>query len=343
MTQHPARLLLCEIYLYQDNIEKAWETIRPLLPYGEIEANTNRGLTVSISTGARYWDQAIAGITDWEALYSEWMWFIDFDGSKGQTNNLQRWTDNVNGGIYALKPSRKAIEGWDTMKMCLWQYQRDGWFFSPHYDRGQMNRVSDGNGYPVVGHIGDMYRGEGGSYYVSQKDTIIFKYLIKEWGVKRSTSQNDAHSQNDPVFWLYRTGTFYQIACEIINRIGMHTLAFACINGADALETTHHRIGGYPFLLDENSNESISVQIDRLILAESALEGAFEGVRYFDLLRYSSRPEYKSWLGDIVSQKYPEERRAAVKQRLSNPDYWYFPYYYKNVEINPNLHQKPGY
>jgi hypothetical protein len=342
-TQQAANFLRCEIYLYLNDFVNAWETIRPILPYGEGQYQNNYGITSHLSS--RYWDQKIAGITDMGALTPEWVLYLDFDGSKGQTNNLQRWTDNTNGGIYALKPSTGAIRRWETTPVYLLEYQRNFWYFDPH-PPGQLNKVSDADGNLVIGHIGDMYRGQGTSYEVSGGDTIIFKYLLKTHGVRRSVAQNDSHSRNDAIFWLYRTGTFYQVVIEIMNNMGyMQSQALACLNGINSSDPQGTRLRACcaAFKPDESSNESIQMQINRFILEEMASEGAFEGVRYFDLVRFAKRPGYESWLGDIVSQKYPVEQQVAVKARLSNRNYWHFPYYYKNVQKNPGLNQKPGY
>ncbi|GHT70364.1 hypothetical protein AGMMS50239_38660 [Bacteroidia bacterium] len=346
ITQQAGAFLRAEIYLYQDNLPKAWATIRPYLPYGEYLNNNGRGISVGISNGGnRYWDDIIGGTRDREALFSEWVWYIDYDASKGQTNHLQYWTDNENGGVYALKPSSNAINWWNTTEMMYMQFHaaEDRWFFTPRWNKGAANRITDGNGKPIVGHIGDMTRGENGSYYVSKGDTIIFKYLMKEWGIKRDPARNDAKSQNDPVFWLYRSGTFFQLVCEIMNNMGMHTEAVSIIGSNTGAASTRARVMVCPLWIDPQSSESEEVQVNRFILEEAALEGAFEGVRWFDLVRFSTRPGYESWVGDYVSKKYPAAQQAEIKARLSDPNHWYLPYYYINVDKNPHLNQKSGY
>jgi hypothetical protein len=99
----------------------------------------------------------------------------------------------------------------------------------------------------------------------------------------------------------------------------------------------------YSLWIDPNGSESPEKQVNRFLVDEGALEGAFEGVRWFNLVRFSSRPGYESWLGDYVSKKYPADQQAGIKAKLSNPNNWYLPYYYKNVDKNPYLTQKTGY
>jgi hypothetical protein len=191
-----------------------------------------------------------------------------------------------------------------------------------------------------------MYRGKWVSYWPDGKDTLISKYILKEYGVLRSSKQNDAHSRNDACFLLYRTLPFYNVVMEIMNNMGMPYQALRHINGGDAgshAQSPREVAACMPFKLDPNGDEPIK-QVNAFILEEMAMEGAFEGLRWFDLVRFSKRPGYETWLADLVSQKYDDLiEREAVKSKLKDRNYWHFPYYYRNVELNPNLEQKPGY
>ncbi|MGV8094005.1 MAG: hypothetical protein AB2L24_19250 [Mangrovibacterium sp.] len=70
---------------------KAYDAISSMLPYGERDSETLRGIDPGLSP--RFWYEKINGYMA-EALYKEWGWYIDFDGSKGQKNSLQKWTNN---------------------------------------------------------------------------------------------------------------------------------------------------------------------------------------------------------------------------------------------------------
>ena len=342
-TIQAARFLYSEIYLYLGNYPKAYETILPMLPYGERDPEVQKG--IDLAKVDRCWDQIITGINSEGAICREWGLYIDFDGSKGQKNNLQRWTKNKNGGIYALKPSTNAIRNWDKTPMMLISYQVTplGYYFNPREPRGYYP-VSDSDGYPLIGCMGDSVRGKGFSYHIDGQDTLIFKYNLKERYVARSILQNDPHSNDDAQFLLYRGGPFFLMTLEMMNNMGMSYKALQFLNGGDGIgiNSTRSRVWSYPFKMKSNG-EDPSIQVNRFILEEMALEGAFEGLRWFDLVRFAKRPGYESWLGEYVSQKYPSNQREAIKARLSNPAYWHFPYYYKNVAANKLLQQKAGY
>jgi hypothetical protein len=137
------------------------------------------------------------------------------------------------------------------------------------------------------------------------------------------------------------------MACEIMNNIGMSNQALEIMNGGywpnSYMQGTRYRVRVAPLSLDPNSTESTIKQVDRLIMEEKALEGGFEGMRWFDLVRVAERHSDPSMLADLVAKKYPAYQQAEKKARLSNPNYWYFPYYQRNVDVNKLLPQKQGY
>lgn len=62
--------------------------------------------------------------------------------------------------------------------------------------------------------------------------------------------------------------------------------------------------------------------VEDMIINEMALEGAFEGYRYYDLMRVALRRGDASYLADPVSRRNGE-RDAALYEKLSNTDNWY--------------------
>ena len=342
-----SKFLLSEIYLESGDLPNAWQTIIPTLPFGERDAQT-RG-EISFSATPPYWPQRVFQFSG-----NEWAFFIDFDGSKGQKNSLQYWTNNKNGGIYALKPSRNAVNNWSIPYSVLVNYQTTverGLYFDPPiitigaFAGYYTSMIEDSEGNFIPGFKGDSLRGAGYSYNIDGGDTLIFKYLFKERFVSRSILLGDANSNDDADFCVYRAGPFAILTYEMINNMGMPWEALQYMNGGFAGQQfygTRMRALLMPFRMDPNEADPVR-QVNRYILEEAALEGAFEGTRWFNLVRFSRRPGYESWLGEYVSQKYPPNQREAIKARLSNPAYWYFPYYYKNTVTNKLLHQKPGY
>ncbi len=62
--------------------------------------------------------------------------------------------------------------------------------------------------------------------------------------------------------------------------------------------------------------------VDDLIQKELALETAFEGNRFHDLMRFALRRNDPAYLAKIVSEKHTQNK-VAILQKLSNPQNWY--------------------
>ncbi len=325
--------LLHEINLYLGNYAKAADWIRPFIPYG-IEQSAIYGLSRAGAPGfinSFLWNSG----TEWQ--YSTIM-AIPFDGSKGQKNNLMHWTNNVNGGIYAVKPSSVAIERWEAQE-----------------NTGTVT-AWDGNGYPIVKGTGD-YRGFGYSFYVNGKDTLISKYLLKSGsfqtingksrvvGVMKDPAQNDAESNDDSNFVIYRDGPCFLNMAECWNHLGLSEMSLFLINGLVANVKTLNGVRKHAkaSILRLDLNGDVYNQMENIILEESALEAAYEGLRWFTLVRFAKRHNDPLMLASRVAAKYPVSQRAAVIARLSDPNRYYWPYYYKNVAANKLLIQKAGY
>ena len=80
--------------------------------------------------------------------------------------------------------------------------------------------------------------------------------------------------------------------------------------------------------IDMDSAEAME-QVGALILNEAALELAFEGNRWEDLVRFSRRAGDPSLLADAVADKFETSgdagTAATVKAKLLNPENWYLP------------------
>lgn len=73
--------------------------------------------------------------------------------------------------------------------------------------------------------------------------------------------------------------------------------------------------------------------IEEYIMAERAMELAFEGKRWFDLVRVAERrirngQDGAKWLADIVAAKFQNNptKYSEIHAKLMNPDNWYLPF-----------------
>lgn len=71
----------------------------------------------------------------------------------------------------------------------------------------------------------------------------------------------------------------------------------------------------------------LQMYLEDQIIAERARELAFEGERFYDLMRVAQRRNDPSFLAKRVSEKFPEERRTEMYNYLMNEDNWYIHYF----------------
>lgn len=74
-----------------------------------------------------------------------------------------------------------------------------------------------------------------------------------------------------------------------------------------------------------SSLEDSILYVEDLIVLELALETAFEGNRFHDLMRIAERRDAPEYLADRVSEKYPGGMQEEIRARLLNPESWYLP------------------
>lgn len=67
--------------------------------------------------------------------------------------------------------------------------------------------------------------------------------------------------------------------------------------------------------------------LEELVLDEKARELAYEGERFYDLMRIAKRRNDPSFLAKTVAAKFPEAKRDAIYNYLLNEDNWYIHYF----------------
>jgi hypothetical protein len=99
------------------------------------------------------------------------------------------------------------------------------------------------------------------------------------------------------------------------------------------------RIGNINYVHDPFTNEVIGYLdltgnflglqelLEEKLIEERARELAFEGERFYDLMRVAKRRNDPSFLAEKVSQKYPPGKREEIYNLLLNPDNWYIKYF----------------
>ena len=75
----------------------------------------------------------------------------------------------------------------------------------------------------------------------------------------------------------------------------------------------------------DTKNDTIKC-VEDMIITEMALEGAFEGYRFNDLMRIALRRNDPAYLADPVSMRYGlQAPNTELRQKLMDPNNWYLP------------------
>ena len=102
---------------------------------------------------------------------------------------------------------------------------------------------------------------------------------------------------------------------------------------------------GAPEATNNNPDPNNVDEISRFILDERAREFAFEGKRWYDVLRYAKKNNYAniSYLQDFVSSLVPANSVRLVKEKILDHNSHYFPDYTYEMQTNKLLLQNPFY
>jgi hypothetical protein len=178
---------------------------------------------------------------------------------------------------------------------------------------------------------GDVYRGNGYSVYVDfntqlqTQDTLIWKYI----GIDPNGGRRDPYRTYGNINIL-RVSDIYLKAAEVANRLGYSSTAIQIINQNRARVSVTNA-----FVKDDATVE----EIEDAILDERALELAFEGQRWYDLVRIAKRRNDPNVLINRVLQNIPDSQKELVRSRLEFQavNGWKLPYGTRAASVNPNL------
>lgn len=336
------RCLLGDLYLWNNDYHNAAIVYKQVM-----ETTTAAGTgdsyayynTYTLNSGT---DNDAVTQSAWQSFFSrspndreyqtEWIWSMVFDSKFAPVNPFVNLFAN-SGGKYLVKPSQTAIDNWNA------QRQSDG---TPFDYRGP-NTYKIINGQPVI-------------------IKFLYNYLNSSTGIA-----TDPLTKNGKWF-LYRTPTLHLRFAEAANRDGQTKIAWALVNAGikgafnnTAVADTLSRITKLPFpydfdarkldaptirgkyhrnlgirarvnttsLPDSLQTNDHMLEMEDKIINEGALELAYEGNRWQDLLRIAHRRNDPAFLADKVYNKLLKDGNPAaadVKTRLMDPTKWFLPF-----------------
>jgi starch-binding outer membrane protein, SusD/RagB family len=180
----------------------------------------------------------------------------------------------------------------------------------------------------------DQVRGQGSSIAkYGEGDFIIWKYVGRSKDLV-GTSTRTGSNQNSCNWIVYRLADVLLMKAEALSQLSRYSEALILINEI-------RQRASMPLLSLPDS----PLAFEDVILEERARELAFEGKRWFDLVRMGRRNDYsrKGKLIEIIVSNVPSTQRRILATKLTNPQGWYLPIYETEVERNPNLVQNPYY
>jgi hypothetical protein len=174
-------------------------------------------------------------------------------------------------------------------------------------------------------------RGDGAS--ARSTDNMIWKYsgLSNDNRTLRSSTQYSAH------WFVYRYADILLMKAEATNQLG---------NGQEALDlVTRIRNRAAPLAINTNPSPSDKDGVADFILDERSREFAFEGKRWYDLLRNAKRNNYQrlNILLQMVANTVPPDRQQSAIAKFKDKNSHYFPIYFYELQTDKNLVQNPFY
>jgi starch-binding outer membrane protein, SusD/RagB family len=230
-----------------------------------------------------------------DAFETEAIMVIPFSKLYNQQHNLQRLFYYGEGGDYLVRPTDYIINLYQSQHVIRYEPQ-------PEEQRGKP---------------GDLNRGKGVTY-----DSIDGKPVITKYSLYREPFDNDAG------IFAFRTADYHLKTCEVYARSRRGADAIAHMNEGILYASawgTGTRIRANLTGMTVNDPRIIE-DVEDLIMEERAMELAYEGQRWFDLMRIARHRNDPAYLAEKVAAKFSnEEKRTVVQSRLMDMNNWYLP------------------
>ncbi|MDD5184224.1 MAG: RagB/SusD family nutrient uptake outer membrane protein [Paludibacter sp.] len=188
-------------------------------------------------------------------------------------------------------------------------------------------------------------RGSGCSYRAG----VVWKYV----GTSRTGAVRSSIEYTTP--WIvYKYSDVLLMKAEALNQIGLqtHDESAQIPYGQAASLMEQVRVARNAVNTSDYKFTALDIDgknLERAILDERAREFAYEGKRWFDVLRYAKRGDYDGsniqYLVRLAINSAPPEKQTSLIAKYKDPKHnsHYWPIYYKELEVNKELKQNDFY
>jgi starch-binding outer membrane protein, SusD/RagB family len=343
--------LLGEMYLYDQNYLEA------LKYFNRILYNNNDRFLINNKFRNANWRNIFSDIDVDEHIYTIW-----FDRSYQQTNKLQQLFSPFSSNQFMMKPTSIAVEKWETIWSNMLINRNENRLIRAgnpgDFHRG--HRVSyiyfDGTGIMPNSDVRDVLSEKSlNNTYKVRQIMSSFDTAVHKFSLNKSNLDHDAN------FSIYRAADIHLFAAEIYARLnamgvsnvyrGQLLLNDGSYNNDPRQLGVRGRVGfggGHdavdvgvsnfyihnPYTNEIESIISLSgkdyerrILLADAVIDERARELAFEGKRFYDLMRVAKRRNDPSYLADKVAAKFSEPKKSEIRELLMNESNWYVNYF----------------
>mgnify|MGYP006284917853 CR=1 FL=1 len=180
----------------------------------------------------------------------------------------------------------------------------------------------------LEGNNAEFYRSRGS---IRETDGAIWKYCGSSPDGRSFRPSDELQDAN----WIvYRYADILLMKAEALSQLGQFNEA------QQIIDQIRLRMFVNPLTIPQSEQA-----FEDAILKERAIELAYEGKRWFDLLRMGRRNDFnrKNDLIQIIIENVPSTQRLVLASKLTDPNGWYLPIQENEIERNSALEQNPYY
>lgn len=297
----------------------------------DLLVNYTRSPDVStlLNTDTQGWRSIFARSKD-AVWNTEWIWSLPFDSKFAPANPFIAIFSKTSGN-YLAKPSQRAIDLWNS------NTQSNG---IPYDARGSKFTYKTVSGDPVI--MKYLYKSEtAADPFKTEGDWFLYRAEKLHLRYAEAANRDKQHRIADAILnngikAAYNRGALNSATADVTNAMKTKG-AFPYDFDARQGEFPYYRANWYrgggirsrAYLPRAAVVGDSLISIENNIIDEAALDLAYEGNRWEDLVRIGLRRNDPAFLADKIYDKLSKEgnsQAATVRAKLMNVNNWYLPF-----------------